>query len=105
MGGNFFPNAGQFTTAPSHSMNFALEGLVLFFILGFDSIKPNGQEGGWSGLFLLGYGAFSLHYVSNSANQSHISVLYHDFISHDGQILFLLPWFIGGLFDYLGLSE
>lgn len=52
-----FPNAGPEPRHPSQLYEFALEGVVLFFILWIYSKKPR-PIGALSGAFLLGYGCF-----------------------------------------------
>lgn len=88
-----FPNAGNLPRHPSQLYEFALEGLVLFFVLWLYSSKPR-PRGAVSGLFLLGYGAFRFIIEYFREPDQHIG-LYHDFISQ-GQIL-SLPMVIGGL--------
>jgi len=52
-----FPNGGPFPRHPSQLYEFFLEGVLLFFILWFFSLKPRPR---WavSGLFLVCYGCF-----------------------------------------------
>lgn len=52
-----FPNAGGVARHPSQLYEFALEGVVLFFILWLYSARPR-PVGSVSGAFLLGYGSF-----------------------------------------------
>lgn len=55
--GVIFPNAGPLARHPSQLYEFALEGVVLFFILWFFIRKPR-PAGATAGLFLSGYGIF-----------------------------------------------
>ena len=55
--GVVFPGAGPFPRHPSQLYEFALEGVVLFFILNWFIKKPR-PLGSVSGLFLVGYGTF-----------------------------------------------
>lgn len=52
-----FPNGGPLPRHPSQLYEFALEGVVLFFILNWFIGKPR-PLGSVSGLFLAGYGTF-----------------------------------------------
>ncbi len=57
--GMVFPNAGPLPRHPSQLYQFALEGVILFFILWLYSRKPR-PTGAVSGMFLLFYGIFRL---------------------------------------------
>lgn len=52
-----FPSGGPIPRHPSQLYEFALEGVVLFIILQWFSLKPR-PRGAVSGLFLLAYGCF-----------------------------------------------
>ncbi|GLR77108.1 prolipoprotein diacylglyceryl transferase [Aliivibrio sifiae] len=88
-----FPTGGPFPRHPSQLYEFALEGVVLFFILNWFIRKPR-PLGAVSGLFLFGYGSFRflVEYVRQPDAQLG---LFGDWISM-GQIL-SLPMVIGGL--------
>ena len=88
-----FPTGGPFPRHPSQLYEFALEGVVLFFILNWFIRKPR-PLGAVSGLFLFGYGTFRflVEYVRQPDAQLG---LFGDWISM-GQIL-SLPMVIGGL--------
>lgn len=54
-----FPQAGDLVARhPSQLYQFALEGMLLFFILWFYSANPRRRTGQVSAVFLIGYGAF-----------------------------------------------
>ena len=55
--GMVFPNGGDLPRHPSQLYEFALEGVAMFLILWFFSIKPR-PRAAVSGLFLLCYGCF-----------------------------------------------
>ena len=55
--GTVFRNAGNLPRHPSQLYQFALEGLLLFFLLWWYSSKPRAR-GAVSAMFLIGYGAF-----------------------------------------------
>ncbi|MGX9418408.1 prolipoprotein diacylglyceryl transferase [Vibrio sp. RC27] len=88
-----FPNAGELPRHPSQLYEFALEGVVLFFILNWFIRKPR-PVGSVSGLFLLGYGFFRFIIEYFREPDAQLG-LYGDIISM-GQIL-SLPMIIPGL--------
>ncbi|WP_375751243.1 prolipoprotein diacylglyceryl transferase [Vibrio sp. HN007] len=79
-----FPSGGYLPRHPSQLYEFALEGIVLFFILNF-FIRKGRPEGAVSGLFLIGYGAFRFFVEYFREPDAHLG-LFGDFISM-GQIL------------------
>ncbi len=87
-----FPNGGPLPRHPSQLYEFALEGVVLFFILNWFIGKPR-PLGSVSGLFLAGYGTFRflVEYVREPDAQLG---LFGGFISM-GQILSLPMVIIG----------
>ncbi|CAH0526795.1 prolipoprotein diacylglyceryl transferase [Vibrio hippocampi] len=92
--GVIFPNGGPFPRHPSQLYEFALEGVVLFFILNWFIKKPR-PAGSVSGLFLLGYGSFRFLVEYVREPDAHLG-LFGDFISM-GQILSLPMVIIGAL--------
>jgi phosphatidylglycerol:prolipoprotein diacylglycerol transferase len=88
-----FPGAGDLPRHPSQLYEFALEGVVLFFILNWFIRKPR-PLGSVSGLFLLGYGSFRFIIEYFREPDAQLG-LYGDMISM-GQIL-SLPMIIPGL--------
>lgn len=91
--GIIFPGAGNVARHPSQLYEFALEGVVLFFLLWLYSSKPR-PTGAVSGLFLAGYGSFRFFVEYFREPDEHIG-LYSGIISQ-GQIL-SLPMIIGGI--------
>jgi phosphatidylglycerol:prolipoprotein diacylglycerol transferase len=89
-----FPNGGPLPRHPSQLYEFALEGVVLFFILNWFIQKPR-PAGSVSGLFLLGYGSFRFLVEYVREPDAHLG-LFGDFISM-GQILSLPMIIIGAL--------
>ncbi|GAB5382511.1 MAG: prolipoprotein diacylglyceryl transferase [Aliiglaciecola sp.] len=88
-----FPNAGPEPRHPSQLYEFALEGVVLFFILWIYSKKPR-PIGAISGAFLLGYGSFRFFVEFFRQWDGHLD-LYLGLFSR-GQML-SLPMIIGGI--------
>ncbi len=88
-----FPSGGYLPRHPSQLYEFALEGIVLFFIIHW-FVKSSRPAGSVSGLFLLGYGSFRFIVEYFREPDAHLG-LYGDWISM-GQIL-SLPMIIGGL--------
>jgi phosphatidylglycerol:prolipoprotein diacylglycerol transferase len=88
-----FPNAGDLPRHPSQLYEFALEGVVLFFILNWFIRKPR-PLGSVSGLFLIGYGSFRFIIEYFREPDAQLG-LYGDVISM-GQIL-SLPMIIPGV--------
>jgi phosphatidylglycerol:prolipoprotein diacylglycerol transferase len=89
-----FPNGGPLPRHPSQLYEFALEGVVLFFILNWFIRRPR-PEGSVSGLFLLGYGTFRFMIEYVREPDAHLG-LFGGFISM-GQILSLPMVIIGAL--------
>lgn len=88
-----FPYGGPLPRHPSQLYEFALEGVVLFFILNWFIRKPR-PLASVSGLFLFGYGSFRFIIEYFREPDAQLG-LFGDFISM-GQIL-SLPMVIGGL--------
>ncbi|MDO6527943.1 prolipoprotein diacylglyceryl transferase [Motilimonas sp. 1_MG-2023] len=91
--GMVFPGAGALPRHPSQLYEFALEGVVLFFILYFYSRKPR-PLGAISGLFLLGYGTFRFIIEFAREPDEHLGLLTAGLSM--GQLL-SLPMMIAGL--------
>lgn len=89
-----FPNGGPLPRHPSQLYEFALEGVVLFFILNWFIRRPR-PEGSVSGLFLLGYGTFRFLVEYVREPDAHLG-LFGGYISM-GQILSLPMVIIGSL--------
>ncbi|SON50562.1 prolipoprotein diacylglyceryl transferase [Vibrio tapetis] len=89
-----FPSGGFLPRHPSQLYEFALEGVVLFFILNWFIRKPR-PAGAVSGLFLAGYGAFRFIVEYFREPDAHLG-LFGNFISM-GQILSLPMVIAGGL--------
>jgi phosphatidylglycerol---prolipoprotein diacylglyceryl transferase len=79
-----FPDGGPYPRHPSQLYEFALEGMVLFFILNWFIRKPR-PLGSVSGLFLMGYGVFRFIVEYFREPDAQLG-LFADFISM-GQIL------------------
>ncbi len=88
-----FPYGGPLPRHPSQLYEFALEGVVLFFILNWFIRRPR-PLASVSGLFLFGYGSFRFIIEYFREPDAQLG-LFGDFISM-GQIL-SLPMVIGGL--------
>lgn len=88
-----FPGAGPEPRHPSQLYEFALEGVVLFFMLWIFSAKPK-PTGAIGGLFLLGYGAFRFFVEYFREPDAHIGL--HAELISQGQIL-SMPMIIAGL--------
>ncbi|MBL4829154.1 MAG: prolipoprotein diacylglyceryl transferase [Aliivibrio sp.] len=88
-----FPYGGPLPRHPSQLYEFALEGVVLFFILNWFIRRPR-PLASVSGLFLFGYGSFRFIIEYFREPDAQLG-LFGDFISM-GQIL-SLPMAIGGL--------
>jgi len=88
-----FPSGGNVARHPSMLYEAGLEGLLLFIILGWYSIKPK-PVGAISGLFLLGYGVFRFAIEFVRVPDQQLGYLALDWLTM-GQIL-SLPMIIVG---------
>lgn len=88
-----FPTGGMIARHPSQLYEFALEGVVLFFILNWFVRKPR-PLGAVSGLFLIGYGVFRVIIEFYREPDAHLG-LFGGLISM-GQIL-SMPMIISGV--------
>lgn len=92
--GMVFPGGGSLPRHPSQLYEAALEGLALFLILWFYSVKPR-PRGAVAGLFLLGYGAFRTFVEFFREPDGHIGYLVGDWLTMG--ILLSLPMVIAGV--------
>jgi phosphatidylglycerol:prolipoprotein diacylglycerol transferase len=69
-----FPNVDSVPRHPSQLYEFALEGVLLFFVLWFFSARPR-PRGAVSGLFLIGYGAVRFAVEFTREPDSYLGVL------------------------------
>jgi len=88
-----FPNVDRVARHPSQLYEFALEGIVLFLILWWFTLKPR-PRGAASALFLIGYGAFRFGVEYTREPDSFLGLL--AFGMSRGQWL-SLPMILGGL--------
>lgn len=89
-----FPNGGDIPRHPSQLYEFALEGVVLFFLLQWFIRNPR-PAGTVGGLFLLGYGCFRFIVEYFRQPDAHLDLFFN--IISMGQIL-SLPMVFAGLF-------
>jgi len=69
-----FPNVDRVPRHPSQLYEFALEGLALFALLWWFSIKPR-RRGAVSALFLIGYGVFRFSVEYTREPDSYLGLL------------------------------
>lgn len=96
-----FPNGGPLPRHPSQLYEFALEGVALFIILYFVSLKKR-KEGTIAGLFLVGYGCFRTFVELFREPDAHLGFLAFDLTM--GQIL-SIPMVLLGMWLIFGFKR